>query len=288
MGNAVRTSVFGSLNDDDSQRYIVTFTLYEKQPYVEIVWGIDGKKPNSLPEAGWLSFPFNIDNPEYRLYRTGGIVDPEREFVENTNQDFYFLNTSLTMFDNTGKGIALNCPSSPGVSIDSPGLFQFSGKKQLSTGNVFVNLYNNQWGTNFTEWIEGSFSSRMYIWSYNNYDSEESFITPSEETRVPLKGGFYDGLKGEMPGKQVGITLSRKGILVTAFQKMEDGALLRLWEQAGKDGICEVNLIKGSNFKRAYPCNLRGEITEKKGIEVSYNTFQFMISANQPVSFILK
>ncbi len=277
MGNAVRATVFGRLNDDDSQRYLVTFTLYEKQPYVEITWGVDGKKPISLPEAGWLSLPFNIDNPEYRLYRTGGIVDPQREFVEGANQDFYFLNTSLTMFDDTGKGMALNCPSSPGVSIDSPGLFQFSGRKQLTTGKVFVNLYNNQWGTNFTEWIEGSFSSKMYIWSYNNYDSEQSFITPSEETRVPLKGVFYDGMKGEKPEIQEGVTLSRKGILMTAYQKRKEGTLLRLWEQTGNAGMCEVNLIKESNFKRAYPCDLRGKIKDKEGIEISNNAFQFMI-----------
>ena len=288
MGNAVRASVFGKLNDDDSQSYLLTYTLYENQPYVEIDWGVDGKKPNPLPEAGWLSFPFAVEKPQYRLYRTGGIVDPQTEFVERTNSDFYFLNTSMTIFDDAGKGIALNCPTSPGVSIDKPGLFQFSGKKKLTTGKVFVNLYNTQWGTNFTEWIEGSFSSKMYIWSYSNYDSESSFITPSEETRVPLKGVFYDGPKGKSLLVSKGISLSRKGILLTAFKEEGKGKLLRLWEQAGKSGLCEVTLLEGSSYNKAYPCNLRGEITDEKGIEILNNSFQFNIKANQPVSFILK
>ena len=288
MVNAIRATVFGKLNDKDAQRYLITYTLYEDQPYVEIVWGVDGKKPNSLPEAGWLSFPFNVDKPEYRLYRTGGIVDPQKEFIERTNQDFYFLNTSMTMFDSLGKGVVLNCPTSPGVSIDNPGLFQFSKKKQLTTGKVFVNLYNTQWGTNFTEWIEGSFSSKVYVWSYNKYDSEASFITPSEETRVPLKGVFYEGPKGKSPLMQDGISLNRKGILVTAFKKEGEGKLLRLWEQAGNSGLCEVSLLKDSDHKKAYPCNLRGEIIDENGIEISNNLFQFIIKANQPVSFILK
>ena len=290
MGNAVRATVFGKLNDDDSQRYMVTYTLYESQSYVEIVWGVDGKKPNSLPEAGWLSFPFNIDNPEYRLYRTGGIVDPQRELIDRTNKDFYFLNTSMTLFDSLSNGVAINCPASPGVSIDNPGLFQFSKNKQLTTGKVFVNLYNTQWGTNFTEWIEGSFSSKMYIWSYTNYNSEKSFITPSEETRVPLKGVFYEGSKGKSPVIQEGVSLNSKGILVTAFRKSNDGdhMELRLWEQAGKSGLCKVALSKGTNFRTAYPCNLRGEITDNKGIVISNHSFQFMIKANQPASFILK
>jgi len=287
-GNAIRASIFGKLDDRDSQGYLVSYTLYEDQPFVEITWGVDGKKPSSLPEAGWLSFPFNVDRPEYRLYRTGGIVDPQRDFVEMTNQDFYFLNTSMTMFDSKGSGIALNCPTSPGISIDNPGLFQFSKKKQLSTAKVFVNLYNTQWGTNFTEWIEGSFSTRTYIWSYNNYDSESSFITPSEETRVPLKGVFYEGPRGKSPLMQEGISLSRKGILLTAFKEEGEGMLLRLWEQAGNSGSCTLSLLEDCNFKKAHLCNLRGEILDEKGIEISDNSFQFAIRAYQPVSFFLK
>lgn len=288
MGNAIRATVFGKLNDDDSQSYLVTYTLYENQPYVEIVWGVDGKKPNSLPEAGWLSFPFNIAHPEYRLYRTGGIVDPQTEFVERTNADFYFLNTSMTIFDKSDIGIGLNCPTSPGVSIDNPGLFKFSKKKKLTSGNVFVNLYNTQWGTNFTEWIEGSFYSKMYVWSYQEYDAEKVFITPSEETRVPLKGVFHEGSAGNSPLVQDGISLSRKGILLTAFKKEDDSKLLRLWEQTGNSGICEITLIKNGNYKKAYPCNLRGEIIDSKGIDIENNSFQFNIKAYQPASFILK
>lgn len=288
MGNAIRATVFGKMNNGNKQRYLVTYTLYENQPYVEIVWGIDGKKPTSLPEAGWLSFPFNLNNPEYRLYRTGGIVDPQRDFVKNTNADFYFLNTSMTMFDKSYLGIGLNCPTSPGVSIDNPGLFQFSKTKQLRTGKVFVNLFNTQWGTNFSEWIEGSFSSKMYLWSYKEYNSEKIFITPSEETRVPLKAVFYEGEAGNSPVMQDGLSLNRKGILVTAFKKEDEAKLLRLWEQAGKSGTCEVNLIAKGNYKIAFPCNLRGEILDAKGIDIINSSFKFPIKAYQPVSFILK
>jgi len=288
MGNAIRATVFGKLNDQDSQDYLVTYTLYENQAYVEIVWGVDGKKPNSLPEAGWLSFPFEVDRPEYRLYRTGAIVDPQTEFIERTNQDFYFLNTSMTMFNSSGSGVALNCPGSPGVSIDSPGLFKFSGKKQLSTGDLYVNLYNTQWGTNFTEWIEGSFASRMYIWSYNKYDSEKQLITPSEETRVPLKAVFYEGTRGKSPVMQEGIALDRKGIVLTAFKEEGAGTLIRLWEQAGKGGTCTLTLSEYSAYKKAFLCNLRGEILDENGIDLQNNSFQFNIKAYQPMSFILK
>jgi hypothetical protein len=290
MGNAVRVTIFGQLDDPDSQRYLLTYTLYENEPYIEIAWGADGKKPNPHPEAGWLSFPFNLDSPDYRLYRTGGIVDPQMEFVENTNRDYYFLNTSMSMFDRSGEGVAINSPSSPGISIDKPGLFTYSKSKRLSTGKVFVNLYTNQWGTNFSEWIEGSFSSKIYIWSYDRYKPEAGFITPSEETRVALKGVYYDGPEGPGALSQSGLTLSRKGILVTAFKKQNDrdAMLLRLWEQAGQSGLCKITLPEGSSFKNAYTCNLRDEIIEDEGIPISSQSFQVDIQANQPLSIILK
>ncbi len=288
MGNAVRATVLCHLNDDDQQSYLVSYTLYENQPYIEIAWGVHGKTPNPLPEAGWLSIPFAVNKPEYRLYRTGGIVDPQTEFVRRTNSDYYFLNTSMALFDNKGSGVAINCPTSPGVSIDKPGLFQFSGTKQLSTGRVYVNLFNNQWGTNFTEWIEGSFSAKMYLWSYENYDSEKTFVTPSEETRVPLKGVFFEGNPGSQSATKQGISLSQKGILITAFYSIDEGMLLRLWEQAGVGSNCIVTLPSGSPFNKAFPCNLRNKIKSDQGIEITNNSFQFKIRANQPASFILK
>ena len=290
MGNAIRATVIGKVNNSELQKYYVTYTLYENQPYVEINWGVDGKKPNPLPEAGWLSFPFNIEKPEYRLYRTGGIVDPQRELIEQSNQDYYFINTSMTMFDKSKFGVVLNSPSSPGISIDSKGLFKFSKKKELTNGNVFVNLYNNQWGTNFTEWIEGSFSSKLYIWSYNEYDPENNFISFSEETRVPLKGVYFDGEEGSKPIIQNGIELNRKGILLTSLKQDTDkkNMLIRLWEQAGKDGLCTVTLPKNSKFDKAYLCNLREEVIDDFGIDIVENEFSFNIKANQPLTFLLK
>ena len=101
---------------------------------------------------------------------------------------------------------------------------------------------------------------------------------------------YYDGDKGELPKVQKGISLSSKGVLVTAYGENRDGGgtILRLWEQAGKEGSCIVTLLKGNTLKRAYPCNLRGEITNKNGIAISNNSFKILIHANQPVSFILR
>ncbi len=287
--NGVRATVFGTIDVPKKQEYLVSFTLYENQPYIEIDWGVDGKKPDPNPEAGWLSFPFNLEKTEYRLYRTGGITDPEKDFISRSNADYYFLNTSMTLFDKDGNGYAINSPSAPGISIDERGLYKFSGKKELRGSRIYVNMFNTQWGTNFAEWIEGSFSSKLYIWSYSGYDPEKSLITPSEETRVPLYGVYYEGTSGDAPVTDTGLTLSSKGVIITSFGRNRDGKglILRLWEQAGKGGKCTVTLPHGSVFKRASECNLRGERINNAVIQIIEGKFTVDLKPNKPTSFIL-
>jgi hypothetical protein len=99
---------------------------------------------------------------------------------------------------------------------------------------------------------------------------------------------YSESAEGNMPASQSGITLSRKGIIVTSFRKIKEGMELRLWEQSGKEGNCTVKLSAGSDYERAYPSNLRGEIINKEGIQISDNSFKTAVKANQPLSFILK
>lgn len=55
-----------------------------------------------------------------------------------------------------------------------------------------------------------------------------------------------------------------------------------------RGGKCTVTLPGKALFKKAYPCNLRGEVLDKQGIEISNQSFSFEISANQPRTFLLK
>lgn len=222
------------------------------------------------------------------------ILNGLKEFFSSTkarsNADYYFLNTSMTLFDKEGNGYAINSPSAPGISIDERGLYKFSGKMELTGSRISVNMFNTQWGTNFAEWIEGSFSSKLFIWSYKGYDPEKSLITPTEETRVPLYGVYYDGATGEAPVTDAGLTLSSKGVLVTSFGKNRDGEgmTLRLWEQAGQGGECTITLPHGSIFSNATECNLRNEHTENTEIQIIEGKFTVDLKPNKPASFVLK
>ncbi|HTK19646.1 MAG TPA: hypothetical protein VL442_09045, partial [Mucilaginibacter sp.] len=85
-----------------------------------------------------------------------------------------------------------------------------------------------------------------------------------------------------------GISLSRKGVIVTAFGENPDGdgTILRVWEQAGKSGNCVVALPVESKYTTAMPVNLRGE---KMGdvIKIVNHALSFDLNKYQPKSFVL-
>lgn len=283
--HAVKATVFCRTEAGDD--YLLSYTLEDNSPYVKIGWCLRNKPAEPQPEAGWLAFPFKVGQPTFRLGRIGSIVNPATDFVKNTNHDYYFVNTGLAVLNHQGDGFGLNTPNAPAVSLDRPGLFRFSSDFVPEQPNVFVNLFNNQWGTNFTEWIEGGLSAQIYLWSISSYENEKSLITPTEETRVPLMGVYWDGKAGNLPSLKSGISLSRKGILITAYGPNRDGKgdILRLWEQTGESGKCTISFPE-KTYQKAQPCNLRGEPIGEP-IEIKQQQLHVEVNAYQPLSLIL-
>lgn len=289
-GHETSASWHGEMPADHPHRFSINWILNDDLPYIRLLWNIENKQAEPRPEAGWIALPFNVKDARFHLGRTGAVVDPVREFVAGTNHDYYFVNTGLAITGHEGHGVGLNSPDAPAISMERPGLYRFSGSFKPEIPTVFINLYNNQWGTNFTEWIEGSWSVNIYIWGIDGYDNESGLITPAEETRQPLTGWYFDGSEGEMPLKADGIRISSKGILVTSYSHdRESGSyLLRLWEQAGRSGICEITLPMKS-VSTATLCDLRGE--PLKGTEplgISNGRLSININAYQPVSLKIK
>ncbi len=269
--------------------YSITVSLFANTAAVELIWNINNKPAESWPEAGWISLPFNIDNPSFKLGRLGAIVDPATDFIKGSNLDYGFLNTGMSVIDKNGSGIGLTSPDAPGVSLDRPGLWKYSRDFVPARPNVFVNLYNNLWSTNFTEWIEGSWSARLYIWGVDQYNNEHSIITPSVEFSTPLKTVLVNNNgTGKLPLTAAGVQVSMRGVLVTAFGNNPDGkgTILRLWEQAGNNGKCTVTLPAHHTFKTAQFCTLRGEPVSP-AFKIS-DQIDVNVKAYEPINIILQ
>lgn len=285
---SVSAAIHFSAAADLKHQYSVIFSLYENKPAVEIIWSVNGKSADPWPEGGWMSFPFNIEKPAFKLGRLGAVVDPATDFISGSNHDYCFLTSGMAVLDSNKEGFGIMSPDVPGISLDRPGLWSYSPTFIPQKPNVFFNLYNNQWSTNFTEWVEGSWHTRFYIWSIDKYSNESAIVTPSEEFRNPLMTALATGKAGPLPATGKGISLSAKGILLTAFGKNRDGAgdLIRLWEQNGVTTKCRITLPHESHYKLAQPCNLRGELAGKV-LTINDHSFETTLNAYQPISFIL-
>jgi hypothetical protein len=216
-------------------------------------------------------------------------MSPE-EILPGANRHLYTTGSGITMTDADGSGIAVYPLDHPLVSLGVPGCWKFSMDYIPKKPVVYLNLYNNQWNTNFRYWYAGSWSSRVRIRTFDkNADGNRALVTPSMEARMPMLVSVADAPGGNLPPEQEGLRTSRDGIAVTAFGSDFDGSggtLLRVWEQGGVAGEVIISLPEGCKALRALPVNLRGE-REAKPLRIRNSQFSFYLGAFASASFIL-
>ena len=262
------------------------------------------KTPDPWPEGGWLCFPLRADNPTFRLARLGSIVDPAKDLVRSSNHDVFCLNGGLTVEGADGSRTGI-CPiDAQLVSLERPGLWRYSRDFVAHKPDVFVMLFNNVYSTNFAQWIEGSWSSRVRLWLIDRRESTpSSLIGNSWEARVACLAAVSDAPPGKLPPQATGLAVeklasardcltagpSSRGPLVTAFgpNPYGEGTLLRFWEQAGDGGAFAVHLPRGMNVGTAQPCDLRGQPTGSPIPVSAAGRHSPKIRPMAPASFIL-
>jgi alpha-mannosidase len=216
-------------------------------------------------------------------------MDPANDIISGANRYMYAVGTGVAVFDNQGRGVGVCAPETPLVSIGVPGCWKFDRTYVPEEPSIYFNLFNNQWTTNYRFWNEGKWTYRFRIWSYDQYDAANSLITPSLEMRYPVHTASANTYRGKLPVQQRGLSVSRPGVMVTAFGANPDGegTLLRVWEQAGVSGKLSVELPAENKATMAIPVNLRGEKIGE-GIHVRDDKLTFELGAFAPFSFILE
>ncbi len=262
--------------------------LYRDLPFADIEIVLHDKPADPWPEAGWICLPLSVRQPRFHLGRLGSIVDPQKDIVRGSNRYLFALNSGLAISDPHGWGVGL-CPiDHPLVSLDVPGCWKYSKDFAPKRPYVYINLFNNQWTTNFRLWNEGTWASRVRLWATEKYEAEGSLVTPAQEARFPLRAAWCDGPAGNLPASQRGIELSRKGVLVTSFGPDPDGrgTILRLWEQAGQAGACEIRLPANMQAKTVQTINLRGE-PQGQSIATKVDAISINLNAFAPATILL-
>jgi hypothetical protein len=263
---------------------------------LDLEWSIAHKTPDPWPEGGWLCFPLRADDPSFQLARLGSIVDPAKDLVPGSNHEILCLNGGLIVAGADGGRTGV-CPvDAQLISLEHRGLWRYSREFVPHKADVFVNLFNNVYSTNFAQWSEGSWSSRVRVWLPQPGESTAaSLIAGSWEARLGCLAAVSEAAPGALPPSAAGLVLEKlggglpRGLLVTAFgaNPYGMGTLLRLWEQAGDSGVYTVRLPQGMKARTAQPCDLRSQPRGGPIAVSGQGTFAVTIHPMAPASFII-
>jgi hypothetical protein len=287
---AVMTGTLPAGAIGQEQKISIRLTLPAMMPVADLVVSWQ-KQPDGWPEAGWICLPFQCANPKFRLGRLGADLDPVQDItLDYVNYHNACVDTGVAVYDgSSGEGVGL-CPlDSPLVSLGEPGEYKFEKRYAPQQPYVYLNLYNNHWRTNFAAWIGRGerMESRVRLWAVDQFASESALFTPALEARLPLLAARSTSRPGRLPPTQAGITLSRKGVMVTAFGKNPDGpgTVLRVWEQGGVSGELAVTLP--GTFRTATPVSLRGE-TIGPPAQIENGVLTINLGRYAPASLVLE
>lgn len=286
---AVMTGTISGPGQPQKISIMLTLSGFEPTADIEVSWQ---KQPDTWPETAWICLPFKCDNPKFRLGRLGGDVDPVKDMsTDNSNHHLWWVNNGVAVYDEkSGAGFGISSPDAPLVSLGEPGEYKFDKRYEPQKPYIYLNLYNNHWRTNFPAWIGNGqrMSAKVRLWAFDKFSTESSLYTPAMETRVPMQVACSKVKNGKLPVTRQGISLSRKGVALTAFGPNPDGegTVLRVWEQGGMTGKLVVTLPEGATFTSAMPVNLRGEKCGEL-LKITEGKLSFDMHAYAPSSFIL-
>jgi alpha-mannosidase len=239
------------------------------------------------------------------------LVDPANDLVRGSNHEVFCLNGGLLVSDSE-RGTTGICPiDAQLISLGQPGLWRYTRDYTPRKPEVFVNLFNNVYSTNFAQWIEGSWSSRVRLWSVEaNRSPDESLVTTSWEARTECLAATSHASAGSLPPTSCGLRLHSagnrlsggpetavdapsptfpRGLLVTAFgpNPYGPGTMLRLWEQVGRAGQYTLRLPTAMKIQSAQPCNLRGQpLGPAKTLDAN-RLLHFAVEPMAPATFVL-
>jgi len=109
-----------------------------------------------IPEAFWWGF--NPVRPLTAIQKISTWVDP-KNVVSKGNREMHGT-SGLIDFN----GIILNSIDAPLLAVDETACYSFRNQVPECTKGIWLNLFNNQWGTNFPMWYEDDARFRVEIY----------------------------------------------------------------------------------------------------------------------------
>lgn len=157
---------------------------------VQVTLKLKGKRATPYVESGVLSFPVAGKAQAIYINKTGQVLRPETEIAANANHVFYALE-DVAAIQTDACIVSVIPKDTPLVSLGENGVYGFRRSYEAHVPELRCCLFNNMWGTNFPQWIEGDFTftfdvfalpvteaSRLYVEAERHADTEAGIAGP--------------------------------------------------------------------------------------------------------------
>ncbi|MDD6221703.1 MAG: DUF5054 domain-containing protein [Lachnospiraceae bacterium] len=152
---------FTEFGNAKSVRLTVRFPEEAGALYVTL-W-LDDKPASPFIESGALLMPLAGEDLRFFINKNGVMIDPKTDIARNANHCFYAMENGLAASSKDGARLCIAAPDTPLLSIGQDAVYDFQSEYQKTDPTLYFNLFNNMWGTNFPQWIEGSFEYRFAV-----------------------------------------------------------------------------------------------------------------------------
>lgn len=140
-GDAVETRLEITLPPAGEELFI---TLYLKE-----------KQESPFVESGSFKLLLGEKDVSWRMQKGGTLLNPEKDIEDQANHSLYCLENGMAALGEE-VGICLKTLDAPLVSLGGTGIYHFApAYEEQEEGSIYVNLFNNMWGTNFPQWTGG-------------------------------------------------------------------------------------------------------------------------------------
>lgn len=200
----------------DAERILLTVAMPKQGEAVRVRVELKNKKATPYVESGAICMPLAAEQPKYLVNKVGSILDPKTDIVDGANHAFYALEHFIAAQDGSAlvSVVSHDCPL---VSLGENGVHVFRRQYADHAPEFRFNLFNNMWGTNFPQWIEGDMAFEFDVFSAD----------PGSAADVYLKAAALSENPDGAPVPEFPFELSA-GLRFAAVFDREDAAILHV------------------------------------------------------------
>jgi len=187
---------------------------------VDAQWDMDLQ---THPEATYLAFPFDLEDPTPRIDVGGQVMEPGEDQLSESVYDYYTVQHWADLSDQD-RGVTVGCPLNPMVQF---GDFHFAEDQRefdLDSPLLLGWVTNNYWDTNFRAHQPGHVHARYHLTPHDGFDEADAHRAGMEATHYePLAQSLGGGSVDEPPlaAESQFLDLPEPPVLVTQIRPVD-------------------------------------------------------------------